>query len=274
MRLLLANNVDMMILDSFGNPFGYILPCGKSKLIERYEAQSSISSVQALGIARKICIASITNKVSLLRSIQKNIGININVEIENIRKMTGQAEECRDIGSLMGVEGFSANEYYSALMKIVPAEFNFNGRKRNPPTDAVNALLGYGYGILYSKIRSAIVKAGLSPYYGVFHSSYKNQEALAYDLIEEFRQPIVDRAVLTLIARKQVSPDDFKITPEGCIINNTFKKQYAEVILARLENEYAYEDERKSFSEIIESQANKLAVAILESGKYTPFIYR
>lgn len=152
--------------------------------------------------------------MTLLRSIQKNVGSDINAEIENIRKMAGQTQESKVINSLMGFEGFSSNEYYLALMKIIPPEFNFNGRNRKPPMDPVNALFGYGYGILYSKIRSAIVKSGLSPYYGVLHSTYKNQEALVYDFIEEFRQPIVDRAVMTLIARKQVKPEDFKSTPD------------------------------------------------------------
>ncbi len=273
-RLLLANNADMIILDSFGNPAGYIMPCGKGRLMERFDAQSKLNPVCALNIAKMICVASINNKVSLLRSIQKNTGIDIEAEIETIRKTSEQAEKSIEINSLLGNEGFSANEYYSAIKKIIPNELGFKGRNRNPPMDAVNALLGYGYGILYSKIRSAIVRAGLSPYYGVLHSSYKEQEALVYDLIEEFRQPVVDRAILTLIARKQVSPDDFEVTSEGCMINNIFKKRYAEVILTRLEQEYAYENEKKSFSEIIDAQADKLAAAIFETCKYSPFIYR
>jgi CRISP-associated protein Cas1 len=165
-RLLLSNEVDMVILDSFGNPAGYILPCGKSKLIERNDMQSHLSSERAAGIAQMICMAAINNKVTLLRSIQKNAGSDIDAQIENIRKMSGQAQESKDINSLMGYEGFSSNEYYSALMKIIPPELNFNGRNKKPPMDPVNALFGYGYGILYSKIRSAIVKSGLSPYYG------------------------------------------------------------------------------------------------------------
>jgi len=274
LRLLLGNNIDMVILDHFGNPAGYLLPCGKSRLIERNEAQSNLLESRALTIAKTMCIASLTNKISLLRSVMKNTGANIENEIEKVKKMAEKAEECADSSVLMGVEGYSTNEYYSALMTIIPAQFNFNGRNRNPPMDPVNALLGYGYGILYANIRSAIVKAGLSPYYGVLHSTYRNQEALVYDLIEEFRQPVVDRAVLTLIARKQVVPDDFKTTNVGCIINSNFRKQYAGIILTRLEQEYAYEDGKKSFSDIIDSQAVKLAHAIFDDGKYEPFIYR
>ena len=273
-RLLLKNEIDLIILDSFGNPAGYILPCGKSRLIERYEAQSRISPSRALYIAKEMCIASMTNKISLLRSIQKNTGVGIEIHIESIRRMIEKAESCQEANSLQGFEGFSTNEYYSALMKIIPAEFNFTERNRNPPMDPFNSLLGYGYGILYSRIRSAIVRSGLSPYYGVFHATYKNQEALVYDLIEEFRQPVVDRAVLTLIARKQVSPTDFNVTKEGCFFKNIFKKKFAGVILARLEQEYTYENEKMTFSDIIDIQANRLASAVLETGKYSPFIYR
>lgn len=274
LRLLLVNNIDTVILDHFGNPAGYLLPCGKSRLLERNEEQRKLSASRALMIAKTMCMASLSNKISLLRSVMKNTGANIENEIDMIKKMVDKIDGCEDSGSLMGVEGFSTNEYYSALMKIIPSNLNFNGRNRNPPMDPVNALLGYGYGILYANIRSAIVKAGLSPYFGVLHSTYRDQEALVYDLIEEFRQPVVDRAVLTIIARKQVTPDDFKITTQGCIINNNFKKQYAGIILTRLEQEYLYDGVKQIFSEIIYMQAKKLATAIFETGKYEPFIYR
>lgn len=270
---MFANEIDLIILDSFGNPAGYLLPCGKSKLIERYEIQSRITSSRALLIAKAMCIASVNNKITLLRSIQKNTGVDVETRIESMRRMTGKAESCEEATSLQGFEGFSTNEYYSALMKILPAEFNFTGRNRNPPMDPFNSLLGYGYGILYSRIRSAIVKSGLSPYYGVFHATYRTQEALVYDLIEEFRQPVVDRAVLTLIARKQVSPTDFNVTNEGCFFKNSFKKKFAGIILGRLDQEYTYGNEKKTFSEIIETQADRLASAIFETGKYSPFTY-
>ncbi len=273
LRLLFSNEIDTIILDSYGNPLGYLLPCGRSKLFERYEVQKNLSQAQALKIAKIMSIASITNKVSLLRSIEKNTAIGIDREIASISEMIEKVESCNDVDSLRGIEGFSTNEYYQALQKIIPAKFNFTGRNRNPPLDPVNAMLGYGYGILYSRIRSAVVKAGLSPYYGIMHSTYKNQEALVYDLIEEFRQPVVDRAMLTLIARKQVSLEDFKTSSEGCLLSGNFKKQYASSILTRLDQEYNFEG-KNSFSEIIDLQAEKLAAAVLDSGRYSPFIYR
>jgi CRISPR-associated protein Cas1 len=274
LRLLLSSGVDVAVLDSFGNPAGYLLPCGKSKLIERFEGQKSLGTKRRLAIARMVCTASLTNKVSLLRSVSKNIELCFDEEIGNILSSAGNIENCNDAGSLMGVEGYSTNEYFSALRKVIPEEFGFTGRERMPPCDPVNALFGYGYGILYSVVRRAIVKAGLSPYYGVLHSSYKNQEALVYDLIEEFRQPVVDRVILTLISRKQVSPVDFKLTDKGCMMNGYFKKQYADHILTRLEKEYTYEKRKLNFYEIIESQAQKMEKAVFENEPYKPFIYR
>lgn len=274
LRLLLSGGVDVAVLDSFGNPAGYLLPCGKSKMIERAEEQKSMSPGRMLVIARMVCTASLTNKVSLLRSVSRNIEMCFDEEIGNIKSSAGNIKTCKDTGSLMGIEGYSTNEYFSALGKLVPEEFGFSGRERMPPRDPVNALFGYGYGILYSVIRRAIVRAGLSPYYGVLHSSYKNQEALVYDLIEEFRQPVVDRVILTLISRKQVSPSDFKSGDNGCMMNGYFKKQFADAVLTRLESEYTCEKRKMSFYEIIELQAEKMERAVFENEPYKPFIYR
>lgn len=118
--------------------------------------------------------------------------------------------------SLLGIEGSATRVYYLALQQIIPESFGFHGRTRHPPLDPANSLFSYGYGILYAVIRTALVKVKLSPYYGVLHADYKKQEPLVYDFIEEFRQPIVDRVVLSLINRQQVDPERFIVLEEGC----------------------------------------------------------
>src|SRR5439155_51969 len=60
----------------------------------------------------------------------------------------------------------------------------------------VNASLTYGYGILYSQVWGAVLNAGLEPFAGFLHVDRPGKPSLVLDLTEEFRQPVVDRAVI------------------------------------------------------------------------------
>jgi len=73
------------------------------------------------------------------------------------------------------------------------------GREHRGATDAVNAMLNYGYGILYGSVWGAVLNAGLEPLAGFLHVDRSGKPSLVLDLVEEFRQPVVDRAVLSAV---------------------------------------------------------------------------
>lgn len=273
-RLIFENDIDLILLDSFGRPIGHLIPCKQNFITDLWEKQITLPSECALDISKEICKAAIYNKLTILRGIQKNFQLDFLDETESMKKRLEKIDASTDTEQLRGLEGNSAKSYYNALKSFIPEEYGFSGRTKHPPLDPVNSLLSYGYGILYSQVRYAIIVAGLNQFHGIFHSTYKDREALVYDLTEEFRQPIVDRVVLTMISRNQVSINDFSREQNFCYINNDFKKKYADVVLTRMEKTIKVDSEKKSFNEIIENQARILADAIRGSAKYKAFIYR
>jgi len=56
-------------------------------------------------------------------------------------------------------------------------------------------MLNYGYAVLESQVRIAILAAGLNPFVGYFHRQYRGKQTLVFDLMEPMR-PVVDRVVL------------------------------------------------------------------------------
>ncbi len=85
----------------------------------------------------------------------------------------------------------------------------WSGRSGRPASDPINALLNFGYALLVSDAVRAIVACGLDPHAGFLHSSGRNKPALALDLIEEFRAPVVDSVVQTVINNGEIKPHEF-----------------------------------------------------------------
>lgn len=178
---------------------------------------------------------------------------------------TAPIEEQRE--SLMGVEGYAAKLYWTAVRDIIPAEYGWKERGGRGSLDPVNSLLNYGYGILYSRVEQALTLAGLDPYAGFFHADRPGKPSLVLDLIEEFRQIAVDRVIWGLLNRH------YKIEQmtDGRLHENT-RRDYAEKILEHQNATFNYEGKKVPLRIILQSQARKAASFFRgDSASYTGF---
>ncbi|HEY2249555.1 MAG TPA: CRISPR-associated endonuclease Cas1, partial [Planctomycetaceae bacterium] len=140
----------------------------------------------------------------------------------------------------------------------------FPGRQTRGATDPVNSSLNYGYGILYSQVSAAVVNAGLEMYAGFLHVDRPGKPALVLDLVEEFRAPIVDRAVLAIVNQGMpLEIDAHGLTPAT-------RKLVADRVLERL----AAPVPRWSLGNINQNQARHLAVAVRGEREYRAFASR
>lgn len=121
----------------------------------------------------------------------------------------------RDPDHLRGIEGDAARAHFAGLgMVLADTPFAFSERNRRPPRDPVNALLGFGYGLLLTEVTGAVEAIGMDPQVGFFHRPRSGRPSLALDLIEELRC-LVDLIVVRSLRRRQLAPVDFVITPGG-----------------------------------------------------------
>lgn len=114
--------------------------------------------------------------------------------------------------SVRGYEGDAARVYFELFKHMVRQNresFTPNGRTRRPPLDRMNSLLSFLYGLLRHDCAAALQAIGLDPSVGFLHVDRPGRPGLALDLMEEFRPLIADRVALTLVNRKQVSPECF-----------------------------------------------------------------
>lgn len=190
--------------------------------------QQSQDSGFCLAFARALVTDKIARQIAFLES-QKDNHLQARYELTRATRQMGgmlrQIEEKEGIAQLRGLEGAAANQYFTAFAAIVPESLNFSGRNRRPPRDPLNAVLSLSYTMLHSEAVLALYGAGLDPYIGFYHALDFGRESLASDLIEPLR-PEADAFALRLFNRKELRPEDFSTSQEGCLLGKAGRERF------------------------------------------------
>ncbi len=182
--------------------------------------------------------------------------------------LTSHVPNAQSVSELLGFEGSSANAYWQAIAKAIDYKFSFTARITQGATDIVNSALNYGYAILYSKILKSIAAVGLSPHVSYLHALDEQKPTLAFDLIEEFRAFIVDRAIISMVNKNE--PFEIK---DGLLSAKT-RQNIAKNVNEKLFAYTQYRGEQLKAQDIIDKQAYALKRAVTQNEKYKPFIGR
>jgi CRISPR-associated protein Cas1 len=169
---------------------------------------------------------------------------------------------------LMGLEGVAGRLYWQGFKTVVESKAEFMGRVHRGADDALNALLNYGYGILYAHVWGAVVNAGLEPFAGFLHVDRPGKPSLVLDLVEEFRQPVVDRTVIAFVNLGQT------VEMKEGMLDEDSRRALAEKILQRLSSPEPFRGQQFQIRSIIQMQARSLVSFLRGKGKYKPFSFR
>ena len=121
---------------------------------------------------------------------------------------------------------------------------------------------------------SALDAESFETYLGFLHGIRYGRKSLALDIVEEFRQPIVDRLVIMLFNKRMIAKYDFEYPDEGHVILSEegfrkFCEEYERWINGR--NTLSGE---VSFRARIREQVAKLKRAIQEGTDYIPYCWK
>ena len=229
---------------------------------------SLLKTKKPLRIAQQFIIGKLKNQINYLKYLDK-YHKNLSSQIRAIQEiLKSRVPNATSVNELLGFEGSAANAYWQAIAKAIDYKFSFSGRVTQGATDVVNSALNYGYAILYSKILKSIAAAGLSPHVSYLHALDEQKPTLAFDLIEEFRAFIVDRAVISMINKNE--PFEIKSGLLSAATRQNIAKNVNEKLFAHTE----YRGEELKVQDIIDKQAYALKRAVTQNEKYKPFIGR
>jgi len=276
---LCARGARIAFLNSSGTPYALLTSPLLTATVETRRAQlDALQNERGAEFCRWVVAGKLRNQEKLLRyfarSREGEARESLDRAAAQVRQLRKQALECEGATadavrpSLMGYEGTGGRIYWRQIVNLLPEQCGFDGRNNNPGADAVNAALNYGYGVLYAHVWGAVMNAGLEPFAGLLHVDRSGKPSLVLDLVEEFRQPVVDRAIFTWLNKGG------RLRLEKGLLDNGSREAVAARVLTRLTAAEQHRGKRHEVRSIIQMQARLAAGAFRGLRTYRPFAFQ
>lgn len=274
LKLAIENNIDVVFLEYNGKPFARVWhsKLGSITTIRRHQLKLNELPI-GTEFVKEWITQKIDNQINHLNKLKLN---RSDEKIELIDEAIKDIEEHKSIlstlnnvpidnirGTMEGHEGYCAKKYFNTLGELIPEKYKFKGRSKNPASDEFNCMLNYAYGILYSRVESSCIIAGLDPYIGIMHTDNYNRTALVFDLIEMYRG-YMDEVVFSLFSKRKVKQDMFdKVEGGGYWLNKLGKQTLIESVNNRFEEKIKYKGRIIKLNNVIQYDCHNIANKVL-----------
>jgi CRISPR-associated protein Cas1 len=271
LRFLAIHDVPVTLLRWNGSVLSTILPRGPSNgelRVAQVEAYSDPE--RRLKIAREFIREKVAKTVSLAEELSRTLPFSpdpIRKEAESSLRST--------LNDLRVYEARVAQAHWKEYAKAVETLWPKSGfvSRRSPrrswsnaAADPTNALLNYGYSLLESACRSAIVSVGLLPEIGFLHEVAPSKLPLAYDLQEPFRW-LVDLSVVEVLRDGKLDrKGDFIVTENYHLrLRPVAAKALIERFAANMNRKVAVGGRNFAYETLVVEAARRLARSLSES---------
>jgi CRISPR-associated protein Cas1 len=123
-----------------------------------------------------------------------------------------------------------------------------------------------GYGSQGRSLRICPTGLRLDPFAGYVYTDRSGRPSLVLDLMEEFRGPVVDRAVLGAVGT------GLKVGMDGEKLDEKTRRLTAEKVRERLAVRVKYRGRKHSLENVIHVQARSVASFVRNGVLYKPFV--
>ena len=276
----LKEEIPVTFLSSQGAYFGQ-LESTTSANVKRQRLQflHSLDVEKRLMLARSIVEAKLYNTRSVLRRYaRKTEGDALTNAAEELTRLQRKLVDAEGFDQVRGYEGRGSAVYFGVFDQLLErSDFTFSGRNRQPPLDPVNAMLSFGYTLLFYNIYALVRVHRLNPYVGVFHEERAGHPALVSDLVEEFRF-VVERMVLGMSNQRRFVRTDF-YHPEdrpGCFLTSEARKTFLRAFEKAMRQEVTHPLHQQvlSYRRCIDVQVRGYAAYLEGKGGYVPFVIK
>ncbi|MGI5912845.1 MAG: CRISPR-associated endonuclease Cas1, partial [Syntrophomonadaceae bacterium] len=161
--LLGQNQICLHFFNYFGHYSGSFIPreTQLSGLLIVKQVEHYLNKTERLKLARIFVEGAIHN---IRRNLEKRQFDETCLKLDDIRRSLNNASS---IEELMSQEAHSRKIYYSHWEEITG--WDFEGRKKRPPGNALNALISFGNAMTYTTILKEIYRTALNPTISYLH---------------------------------------------------------------------------------------------------------
>lgn len=274
---LLNSGIEVSFLSMSGRLKGKLTPAeSKNVFLRLAQYQRSRDEEFKLRIARSILEGKMKNQRTMLLRYQRNHPeADFSAQLETISDSLSTLPHKKAISAMMGLEGASTGAYFWCFSRMLSREFTFEKRTRHPPLDPVNALLSLGYTLLTNEMASMVESMGFDPFIGFLHGLRYGRQSLSLDLVEEFRHPVVDGLVLTLINKGSIRGTDFHREGDGAfLLSKPAFKHFLTLYEDRMGKPFQYKETRSqtSYRNLLRQQVQTMQAVVLNNEEYHPFL--
>jgi CRISPR-associated protein Cas1 len=274
--------IRLSFLTRGGKPFAMLSsPMLTATVITRREQLAAYCDERGVEFAKAVVRGKLGNQAALLRYFGKYLKTAEPQAFAKIAEIADRLIKGRNSAAqvsapnidsareaLLAIEGSSGRNYWSGVRLLLPQEVEFDLREHRGAIDPVNSALNYGYGMLYTQVWGAIMNAGLEPFAGFVHVDRPGKPSLVLDMVEEFRQPVVDRAVIAALGKGTA------IETQAGMLTDASRRTIAQLVLERLESEVNFRGQRHKLKSVVQIQARNLAAALRGGAGYKAFSFK
>lgn len=267
---LMENGVDVSIFSYSGRYIGQAMADSSKNIFLRFAQYDIYQNIETrMQMARVIVQNKIENQMSIIKRYRYKDGFSGSDEIKKMERMKLKLEKCENTNEILGVEGMCSNLYFTCFAHMIDCKFTFEGRSRRPPRDPINVILSLAYTFLTKEVCSVLEAESFEVYLGFVHGIRYGRKSLALDIVEEFRQPVVDRFVIQCFNKRILNEFDFEINEDQILLSGDGFKKFCEQYEKWMIKTGSLSD--KNFRQIIKKQVSQLKRSIQDQTEYKPF---
>ncbi len=230
------------------------------------------SKKHRLAIASSMVGGATFNMLKNLRYYQSR-GKDLEAIIAQVERLRESISDVKSVAELMGIEGNCRQVYYSSFEEIIPG-YAWEGRKKRPPKNELNALVSFGNSLCYTICLDAIYNSQLNPTVSYLHEPGTRRYSLALDVAEIFKPLLVDRLIFKLCNRRELREEHFDFIENACFLADKGRKVFVQAWEERLQQSIQHRDLNRavSYRHLVRLECYKLAKHLLGmENEYRPF---
>jgi CRISP-associated protein Cas1 len=236
------------------------------------QAKTFTAPSKQLPLAKETISAAISNMKKNLQ-YYSNRGRDLQEVMEMLDECKKNLQSCTNIEEIMGVEGYARKHYYQAFPIIIKENMEFEKRTKQPPDNALNALISFGNMMLYTAVLSEIFKTQLEPTISFLHKPGFRRYSLSLDIAEIFKPILVDRIIFKVLNKNMITEKDFSKELNFCYMNDKAKKVFIREFDEQMQTTIRHRTLQRhvSYRHLIRLECYKLIKYIMEKKTYDAF---